>query len=111
MESERMSRRSEYLERMKKQLVEEALSGGNASFVARKHGVDPNTLTKWIRQYRDEVESEMSKKQVPKAQDPQVKETVDYKKKYEQAVKLLGEKDVEIAILRDLLKKTRFPDD
>ncbi len=34
------------------------------------------------------------------------KETQDLQKKYEQAMKMLGEKELEIAILKDLVKKT-----
>lgn len=104
-----MARRNMYLEKMKKQLVEEALNGGNASFVARKHGVDPSTVKKWVKEYRDEVEEELAKKQVPKVKSE--KPEIDYKEKYEKAAKLLGEKEVEIAILKDLLKKTEFPND
>lgn len=89
----------------KKQLVREALEGGNGAFVARKHGVSASALCRWIQQYRDEVEEAMGKrKSVNELNNPETAE--EWKKKYEQATKLLGEKEMEIALLRELVKKT-----
>jgi transposase len=101
-----MGRRNEYLEKMKKNLVREALSGGNSSFVARKHGIHPGTLKKWVKEYRDEVEFQMDKQSSTTPNLPNDSDSTDYKKMYEKAVTLLGEKDLEIAILKDLVKKT-----
>lgn len=96
--------RHRYLEEFKKQVVREALEGGNASFVARKYGYSSSAVHDWVRQYRDEVEAEMGKKEkVDKILNPET--TEDWQSKYEKAVKLLGEKDLEIAILKDLVKK------
>ncbi len=90
-----MSRRNEYLEKMKKNLVQEALSGGNSAFVARKHGVHPATMKRWVKEYRDEVESELDKQSSTTPNSPQDNDSKDYKKMYEKALKLLGEKDLE----------------
>jgi transposase-like protein len=73
------------------------------------HNLHPETIRSWVRQYRDEVEADMAKRKSPALWDEvkQAKaETEDYRKKYAQAMKLLGEKELEIAILRDLVKKT-----
>lgn len=87
------------------QVVEEALDRGNVALTARKHGISPFSLYKWVKQYRDEVEMTMSKKKnVDKiGMTPQTVE--EWKEKYEQATKLLGEKELEISVLRDLVKK------
>ncbi|HAJ3957506.1 transposase [Fictibacillus sp. Mic-4] len=102
-----MAKRKGPMEEVKKSYVRMALESGNYSFTARKVGVSPSTLSKWIRQYRDEVEAEMAKKGVlPLSQPPNVNEL---QAKYDQAMKLLGEKELEVAMLRDMLKK-KFPD-
>ncbi|WP_213622074.1 transposase, partial [Paenibacillus sp. J53TS2] len=44
------------------QVVEEALDRGNVALTARKHGISPYSLYKWVKQYRDEVEINMGKK-------------------------------------------------
>lgn len=86
------------------EVVEEALDRGNVALTARKHGLSPYSLYKWVKEYRDEVEITMSKKkQLENLSTPQTAE--GWQAKYEQATKLLGEKELEIAILRDLVKK------
>ncbi|MGO4545776.1 helix-turn-helix domain-containing protein, partial [Paenibacillus sp. 2TAB23] len=86
------------------QVVEEALERGNMALTARKHGISPYSLYKWMKQYRDEVEPAMNKKKkLENLSNPQT--TEDWKDKYEQATKLIGEKELEIAVLRDLVKK------
>jgi len=92
---------------MKKEYVEMVLSGYRTEYIARQHGMSPSALQSWVRQYWDEVQANMTRK---KQQAEQIaKETTDLQKKYDQAMKLLGEKDLEIAILKDLLKKTTPP--
>ncbi|MBM6994651.1 helix-turn-helix domain-containing protein [Paenibacillus sp. DXFW5] len=89
------------------QVVEEALDRGNVALTARKHGISPYSLYKWVKQYRDEVEINMGKKKdIKQLNDPQTAQ--EWEQKYEQAAKLLGEKELEIAILRDLVKK-KYP--
>jgi transposase InsO family protein len=39
-----------YSEELKNQLIKEAQEVGNATLVARKHGISPNVLTRWIRE-------------------------------------------------------------
>ncbi|MFD1179719.1 helix-turn-helix domain-containing protein, partial [Paenibacillus puldeungensis] len=86
------------------QVVEEALDRGNVALTARKHGISPYSLYKWVKQYRDEVEVTMGKKKdLNNLSHPQTSQ--EWEQKYEQAAKLLGEKELEIAILRELVKK------
>lgn len=88
------------------QVVEEALDRGNVALTARKHGISPYSLYKWLKQYRDEVEITMGKKKDLNNLNPQTAQ--EWEQKYEQAAKLLGEKELEIAILRELVKK-KYP--
>lgn len=94
----------------KKEFVVEVLSGYRVEVVARQHGLSPKTLANWVRQYQDEVDDLMVKKQNETTQLYQdAKQFQDLQKKYEDAVKLLGEKELELHILRDLVKK-KYPD-
>ena len=96
---------NEFIE-LKKRLVREALEGGNASLVARKNGLSPNTVSQWVRDYREEVEEEMAKNEKDRAQ-PLNQEDPDVKKQLDQALKLFGMLLVENEILKDLQKKTK----
>jgi transposase-like protein len=73
---------------------------GNASLVARKHNIISSTVTRWIREL----------KLFSKTNNPL---NIDYSpnfslgKENEQLKKLLGEKNPEIEILKDLLKNNQ----
>jgi len=99
-----MKRRFHCTEELKKEYVELVISGYRTEHVARQHGMSPSTLSRWIRQYWDEVQADMVKKKQLAEQN--MKESEDWKKRYDQAMKLLGEKELENAILKDLVKKT-----
>jgi len=101
-----MSKRQGPIEEVKKQYARMAIESGNTAFIARKVGVSSKTLGTWVRQYRDEIEAEMKKEGI----DPlsETSTTSDLQKKYDQAMKLLGEKELEVALLREQLKK-KFP--
>lgn len=91
------SKNKRYSEEFKRQIIKEVEEVGNASLVARKHDVVPGTVTRWVRE----------SKMVNITNNPL---NIDYStsfsldKENEQLKKLLGEKDLEIAILKNLLK-------
>lgn len=90
----------------KRELVAEVLMGYRTEFLARKYGMSPETLRRWVREYRDEVGDIMAKKQEQNEQlKKDAEELKDMQKKYNSAMKLLGEKELENAILQNLLKK------
>jgi transposase-like protein len=94
----------------KKEFVAEVLMGYRTEVVARRHGLSPKTLSDWVRQYRDEVGDIMERKR--QEQEQLLEAAAKYQelqKKYEEALKLLGEKDLEINILREMVKK-KYPD-
>jgi transposase-like protein len=102
-----MTKKRHHSLKEKKSYIKEIISGYRTEYIARKHGVHPESMRLWVRQYGDEVEEEMVKQKQKEELIEQVAvESGDTQKKYNQALKLLGEKDLEIAILRDLLKKT-----
>jgi transposase-like protein len=81
----------------------EGLSGIKVAVVARKYGVTPGTVNQWVRDYREQHGEQDYP--YPQEQAEEMKRLLEVEKKYEKAVKMLGEKDLEIEILRELLKK------
>ena len=95
----------------KKQIVKEALETGNSSLVGRKYSVSPSIVARWVREYKPNPMKGMTQKALEK-----ISGLNESPKEAKQAVeqnlilkKLIGEKELEIEILRDLLKKTKIP--
>ncbi|MGI2298179.1 transposase [Paenibacillus sp. GXUN7292] len=105
-----MKRRFRCPVQTKKELVVEVLAGYRVEVVARQHGIAPRTLSNWVRQYQDEVDDLMAKR---KNDVEQLKQDAtrlhEIEKKYNDAMKIIGEKELEINVLRDLVKK-KYPD-
>lgn len=90
----------------KEQIVKEVYETGNAALVARKHDIVHATVTRWVREAEGRSK-DMYKSKAKQAEDPSLgKNSKELSKENEQLKKLLGEKDLQIAILQDLLKKT-----
>jgi len=85
-------------------IVGEALAGIKIGVLARKYGISPETIRNWVRKYRDEVGPD----HIPSTDEQilELKRLQDIEEKYQKAMKLLGEKELEIQVLRELLKKT-----
>ncbi|WP_246000884.1 transposase, partial [Brevibacillus panacihumi] len=98
--------RKRYPIEFKQQLVQEAQDAGNASQVARRHGIDAKMLYRWIRdsKHADWKNTPAEAKAVT-SYTPSPGEFRELETENDQLKKLLGEKDLEIAILRDLVKK------
>ena len=83
----------------KLQVIKEAQETGKITLVARRYELNPNMVSRWIREYKDGKFGDV---------DVAVQTDLDSKelsKENEKLKILLGEKDLEIAILRDLIKK------
>lgn len=72
----------------------EVLSGYRIEAVSRKQGLSPKTLGNWVRQYQDELDDLMIKKR-NQADPARCGSVQDLQKKYEDAVKLLDEKELQ----------------
>ena len=91
--------RKRYSKEFKLQIIKEALESNNTALVARRYELNANMVHRWIREYHNGHFGNV---------DVAVLPDIDAKKltsENDQLKKLLGEKDLEIAILRDLLKK------
>ncbi|NMP24996.1 transposase [Sulfobacillus harzensis] len=80
-----------YTAEFKSQVLREVQETGNASLVARRHQVKPETVRRWVREAKRETHP-----------DPDALSLAD---ENERLKRLLGEKDLQIAMLQDLLKK------
>lgn len=82
-------------------IVVEALECGSNALIASKYNINPRQLSNWKGNYR-------RYHQTIKPKNGEEKEIIaDYKKAYLKAVEENKEKDLEIAVLRDLLKKKK----
>lgn len=92
-------KRTKHSTNFKLQLVKEALETGNKAAVARRYEIATNMLHRWINEYRDGKFGDVQMEQIPEFDSKAIAEEND------QLKKLLGEQALEIAILRDLIKK------
>lgn len=101
-------KRKRYPQNFKEQLVKEAQEAGNALSVAKRHGISEKSLYRWIQEskYKSWKEADGNAKKVA-TYIPSPQEFRQIEKENNTLKKLLGEKDLEISILRDLVKKTR----
>lgn len=92
-------KRTKHSKDFKLQVVKEATETGNNSLVARRYELNPNMISRWIREYKDGKYGEVDVTVLPDLDSKELSE------ENEKLKMILGEKDLEIAILRDLIKK------
>ncbi|MCY9696393.1 MULTISPECIES: helix-turn-helix domain-containing protein [Paenibacillus] len=85
-------------------VAQEALSGTKLSYLARKYSVSPSTITNWVKFYKERFGEESLPSVSERIEDS--KRLQELETKMDTAIKLLGEKDLEIELLRELLKKS-----
>src|SRR5699024_1729970 len=95
--------RTKHSKEFKIQVVKEAMETGKTSVVARRYDLNANMVTRWIREYKDGKYCDGEMAAVPDIDSKQLANENG------QLKQLLGEKDLEIAILRDLVKKHNPP--
>lgn len=99
----------EVIENVKKQYVRLAIESGKQITIANQAGISRVTLKKWMDEYENEVREEMDSEDNTTAILPENPTINEMRSKYEQAMRLVGEKELEIAMLRNLLKKSPSP--
>lgn len=107
--------RTQYPPEFKLRVVREVTEVGNASEVARRYEVHPTVVGRWLKAYRRDGETAFDGRRGRKkgVRSGDVTPSPELERENEQLKRLLGEKELEIAILRDLLKKgsQRLPKD
>ena len=93
----------------KLRVVKETLETGNVSIVARRYDLSSSMASKWVRQYKQYGEAAFtngsSGRHNGQAASYSEKEYRKLEAENERLKKILGEKDLEVAILKDLAKK------
>ena len=95
-----------YSEEFKNQILQEVKEVGNVSLVGRKHGISTSTIFTWISKsmIKDKIIVKPGRKALIEGMNNE-NEINEVTQENDKLKKILGEKDLEIAILRDLLKK------
>lgn len=98
--------RRRYPKEFKDQLIGEAIQAGNASAVAKCHGIDPRLLSRWIQEskHNDWDQTSSGAKEVT-AYTPFLQEFKELESENDKLKLISGDKDLEIARLKDLIKK------
>lgn len=96
--------RKKYTKEFKLRVVREAIEVGNGCAVARRYEIHPTMVSRWIRHYKTEGDTAFDRGRGRTSTDAEYK-LRQTEQENDQLKRLLGEKDLEIAILRDLVKK------
>ncbi len=102
-------KRRKFTKEFKSQLIKEAIETGNSSVVGRKHNISPSVVSRWVRKHKGDPMARMTQKAVGSDNVDllaKARESKDLEKQNHRLKKLIGEKELEIEILRDTLKKT-----
>lgn len=96
-------------EDFKRKIAKEALEVRNNSAVGKKYNISESTVRCWIKKYYStsmidlvNVNNTTKKNEISKEV---VKDLKEANKKIDYYTKIIGEKELEIQVLRDLLKK------
>lgn len=97
-----------YTKELKEEIIREVKEVGNVSLVARRHGISKSTIFTWIKESnnKEEIKIKPGRKALVEGEKELENELNEVTKENDQLKKLLGEKDLEIAILKDLIKKS-----
>jgi transposase len=93
---------------LKEEILREVKEVENVSLVARRHGISKSTIFTWIKgsNNKDEIKVKPGRKALVEGDSKLESEITEVTKENDQLKKLLGEKDLEISILKDLIKKS-----
>lgn len=94
--------KKQYTEEFKEQLIKECQEVGNVALVARRHNISSNTIHGWMRSIRKRG----TVRPLPRNDEKRIleiqKRLEDVARENNTLKKLLGEKELELAVLRDL---------
>jgi len=89
-------------------IVRESMAPGvSASHVARKHGLAVNVLYYWRKAYKDVLDTDLTKVGAGSTTDPQLE---DLRLQVRNLERLLGQRTLEIALLKEKLGKATDDD-
>jgi transposase len=99
-------RRRRYDADFKTRVAREAIETGNGTVVARRYELAPALVNRWAKSYQTHGDAAFDpKKRRSRSGEDTTQRVSEVERENDQLKRLLGEKDLEIAILRDLVKK------
>ncbi|SDR89453.1 Transposase [Paenibacillaceae bacterium GAS479] len=99
-----MRQRNQVFEGVRNKVAQEALAGIKSGVLARKYDVSPKTIRNWVKEYQEKVGHDAIPTIDERIDD--ARRLAELEAKYEQALKALGEKELENNVLRELVKKS-----
>ncbi|NMB42335.1 MAG: transposase [Firmicutes bacterium] len=96
-------KRKRHTQEFKDQVIKEALETGNSALVARRHELSGSLVARWVREFKSGKHSAGSNNEL-NFKDL-TKDNLQLYQENDQLKKMLGDKELEIAILKDLIKK------
>ena len=99
-----MRQRNNVFKELRYKVAQEALAGIKVGVLARKYDVSPKTIRNWVKEFQDTFGDDAVPTIDERIDDS--KRLAELEEKYSRAVKALGEKELEIEVLRELVKKS-----
>lgn len=98
-----MRQRNQVFQEVRYKVAQEALGGIKVGILARKYEVSPKTIRNWVKEFQEAFGDDA----VPTIDEriDESKRLTELEEKYNRALKALGEKELELEILRELVKK------
>ncbi|MGL4731134.1 MAG: transposase [Clostridium sp.] len=93
-----------YTEEERVKIVEEALECGSNVLIAAKYDISSKLISNWKCNYR-RYKQTLKPKVIKEPKDEEV--IINYKKEYKKAQEKCNELELEVAVLRGLLKKKK----
>lgn len=103
-----MSKRRSYPKEFKEQIIKEVQEIGSVYQVAKRHDIAPTTIYGWIKAKNTNHKAWDETPGTAKRMSEYIPSSKEFKELESENTKLkelLGEKDLELSILRDLIKK------
>ncbi|MFE5324765.1 transposase [Paenibacillus sp. NPDC056579] len=99
-----MRQRNQAFQEVRYKVAQEALAGIKVGVLARKYDISPKTVRNWVKEFQETFGADAVPTIDERVND--AKRLAEMEDKYDKAMKALGEKELELAILRELVKKT-----
>lgn len=97
--------KSQYTDEFKEQILRECRETGNVALVARRYEISPNTIHTWVSAARKRGTTKTLPKADGKRQKALEKQLQDVSTQNDKLKRILADKELELAILRELRDK------
>ncbi|MEN1759857.1 transposase [Anoxynatronum sibiricum] len=97
-----MRQTRQYSDEFKEQIIRECQEVGNVSVVSRRHDISANTIHTWIKKYRECGTVKAMNESSASVEQQALKQLQKVSTENDRLKRLVAEKELELAILRDL---------